>query len=151
MAIQEYYMFVEILGNTELVRYPDLCSFVVKGKVLQLRTVHIPIDESKNLFLSLQYPKGKHRQGMAYLTNMKHHLSWFNPTPPMVGLNAVYIKYLVLLEKMIGISMVIWTRIWYEAHPNDYPRVELIGEQQKAKCEQTEAQACGTSKRIKFK
>ena len=134
LEIQEYYMFLEILGNAELVRYPDLCILVVKGKVLQLRTAHIPIDKSNNLFLSLQYPKGKqHWPGMGYLTNMENHLSWFNLMLPTVGLNAEYVKCLLLLEKMIGISMQIWTRIWYEAHPTDYPRVELIGQQQKAK------------------
>ena len=157
LAIQEYYATMEIVGPTEIVHYPDLCSFVVKGKFLLLRNARIAISEKDEMFLRLLHHKGRRKEGIGggpayhgvarYITNVSDHISWLNLKKPMIGLNSEYTECMVNLEDKFGISMEMWTRIWYEAHPTDYPRVKLIGEQQMAKCERITAEMGTTSKK----
>jgi hypothetical protein len=157
LAIQEYHETMEILGPTEVIHYPDLCGFVVKGGFLLLRNARIAIKEKDKMFLKLQHHRGRRKKGIGggraynqvdrYITNLTDHISWLNPKKPTIGLNRKYTECMVDLEERFGIPMEILTRIWYEAHPTDYPRVELIGEQQIAKCEKIKAEMCKTSKK----
>lgn len=147
IAIQEWHRTMETAGPTELVHYPELCIFVLKGEFLLLRNARIAINEKDERFLRLLHHKGRRKEVARYITNLSDHISWLNPKKPTIGLNIEYTECIVNLEKKFGISMDMWTRIWYEAHPTDYPQVELIGEQKMAKCERITAEMGRTSKK----